>query len=118
MHKGPGRFELTLNLQEVVVLFFVMVALFTGLLFFGYRVGYTQSTNAMQLRPGPVEPVQEGPKVEQQAPAVEAEPELRLENSPLKPGDVPADPAGRHNPTSSDRKPLAKQFGEHTQHRG
>lgn len=92
MQKGPGRFELILNLPEVIVLFFVMVALFTGLLFFGYRVGYMHSAKAVQTEAAPpaaAAPAQESPHVEKQVPAVEAEPEIRLENTPAHPGPEP-----------------------------
>lgn len=82
MQKGPGRFELILNLPEVIALFFTMVALFTGLLFFGYRVGYMKSANAASAQPRPAAPAQESPQVDQQTPAPPVEPELRLENSP------------------------------------
>lgn len=87
MQKGPGRFELILNLPEMIVLFFVMVTLFTGLLFFGYRVGYRQSAKAVEMQSAPAAPVQESPQVDQQAPATQIEPELRLENVPPKPGE-------------------------------
>ncbi len=114
MQNGPGKFELTLNLQEVVVLFFVMVALFTGLLFFGYGVGYRQSLNTMQSQTGALAPTQERPRVEKQAPAMDIEPEIRLENTPPQPGVAPfgwaeprrADPAqGR-----SAEKPVAQRL--------
>jgi hypothetical protein len=88
MQQGPGRFELILSLQEVVVLFFVMIVLFTGLLFFGYRVGYTQSSNNIQYQSKPLAPAQETPQFDQERPTVEAEPEIRMENS------APAQPEG------------------------
>jgi len=109
MQKGPGRFELTLNLNEVIVLFFVMVALFTGLLIFGYRVGYRQSANAVQLQ-RPVAPAQESPQVEKQTPAVEVEPEIRLENSPAQPDDGPFGPAEPAGLELAGPKPLARQL--------
>lgn len=112
MLKGPGRFELTLNLQEVVVLFFVMIALFTGLLFFGYRVGYTQSASAIQLESKPVTPAQENPQVEKQTPAAEVEPEIRLENSPAKSGDQPFGPAEPGSPDPPGEEPLARLLVE------
>ncbi len=82
MATGADKFELTLNLQEIIVLFFVMVALFTGLLFFGYRVGNAHSQNAVDLPPTPVAPAQEQPRSQPELPAgVEIEPEIRLENT-------------------------------------
>ena len=114
MQNGPGRFELTLNLQEVVVLFLVMIALFAGLLFFGYRVGYTQSASAIQLESTPLAPAQENPQVEKQAPAVEAEPEIRLENSPAKPGDQPFGHAEPGHPGPPGQEPLARLLGDRT----
>ena len=115
MQKGPGRFELILNLPEVIALFFVMVALFTGLLFFGYRVGYMQSANMIQMQSTPAAPAQQSPQVEKQIPAVEVEPELRLENAPARPGDQPFDPAELANPDPAGREPLTRQSGEHPQ---
>lgn len=77
-----NKFELTLNLQEIIVLFFVMVALFTGLLFFGYRVGNAHNQNAVDLPSTPVAPAQEKPRSQPEIPAgVEIEPEIRLENT-------------------------------------
>jgi hypothetical protein len=81
MQQGPGKFELTLSLREVVVLFFVMIVLFTGLLFFGFRIGYTQSGEAIRLQSQPLAPAQENPETNPQPPTIEAEPEIRLENS-------------------------------------
>ena len=112
MHKGPGRFELILNLPEVIALFFVMVALFTGLLFFGYRVGYMQSAKAASGPPRPAAPAQESPQVDQQTPAAEVEPELRLENSPAGPGDPRFEPSEPGSPDPAGREPLALHAGE------
>jgi hypothetical protein len=114
MQKGPGRFELILNLPEVIVLFFVMVALFTGLLFFGYRVGYMQSAKASRTdaAPAAAAPAPEKPQVEQQVPAVQAEPELRLENTPAEPGDERFGPAGSGAPDAAIQQPLALLAGE------
>jgi hypothetical protein len=92
-----------------------MIALFTGLLCFGYRVGYTQSNSAMELQSRPVAPARQEPKVEQQAPGLEVEPEIRLENSPPPPGGQLFDPAEPNNPDSPGRKPLARQLGKRLQ---
>jgi hypothetical protein len=107
MQKGSGRFELILNLREVILLFLVMVALFTGLLFFGYGIGYRQSTNAIQGQSAPMAPTQERPQVERQDPAVDIEPEIRLENSPEKPGVEPFAPAEHNHSQAPGKKPLA-----------
>jgi hypothetical protein len=112
MHKGPGKFELILNLKEVIVLFFVMVTLFTGLLFFGYRVGYKRSVSATQVPARPVAPAQQSPQTEQEAPAVEVEPEFRLENSPERPSGEPFGAAQPDDPAASSPKPLAWDLAE------
>jgi hypothetical protein len=109
MQKGPGRFELVLNLREVVLLFFVMVALFTGLLFFGYGVGYRQSAKAIQGQSTPITPMQERPQVQRQDPAANVEPEIRLENSPAVPNDPSIGPAEPLRAEPSGGKPLARQ---------
>ena len=100
MPKSADKFELTLSLPEVVVLFVVMVALFTGLLFFGYRVGNAHNNNAVELPSTPVAPAQESPGRQRQTPVGgEIEPEYRLENaSPEKPGDL------RQAPVRLDRR--------------
>lgn len=114
MPKGADKFELTLSLQEIVVLFFVMVALFTGLLFFGYRVGNAHNQNAVELPPTPVAPAQEKPDSQQEVPAgVEIEPEIRLENTaPEKPNEPLRAPAKLDGPAEGDWQPLAKGPGE------
>jgi hypothetical protein len=115
MQKEHGKFELALSMEELIVLFFVMVVLFTGLLIFGYRVGYSQSTNAAKVQATPAPVQQESPQIEKQTPAVQAEPELRLENSPLKRGGQPFVSAQPGWDLSS-HDPLVRQLGEAPQH--
>jgi hypothetical protein len=112
MHKGPGRFELILNLPEVIALFFTMVALFTGLLFFGYRVGYMKSANAASAQPRPAAPAQESPQVDQQTPAPEVEPELRLENTRPGLGGPRFELSEPGSPDPAGRQRLARHAGE------
>jgi hypothetical protein len=116
MPKVANKFELSLGLQEIVVLFFVMVALFTGLLFFGYRVGNAHNRQPLDPSTAPVAPAQEGPRNEQEAPpTIDAEPEIRLENQ--QPGQLndllPA--ANPEDPEKEKRKPLAR-VGERPRH--
>jgi hypothetical protein len=108
MPKVANKFELSLSVQEIVMLFFVMVALFTGLLFFGYRVGNAHNRNTVEAPSTPMAPAQESPSREQEAPAgVPGEPEIRLENtSPDNGGDsLPASNPG--DPGRESSKPLA-----------
>lgn len=104
MERARSRFELTLNLPEIVVCFCVMVVLFTGLLLFGYRVGASQRAQVTPVQQ-PVAPAQEGPQQsEEGAPAMEMEPEIHLENTPTLP-DVPGLPGG--DDEGQGRKPMA-----------
>ncbi|MEX2300259.1 MAG: hypothetical protein WD733_04945 [Bryobacterales bacterium] len=113
MPKGADKFELTLSLQEVVALFIVMVALFTGLLFFGYRVGNAHNKSAVDRPATPVAPAQETPGRKEMPAGVELEPEIRLENvAPEKLDDLHPAPARMDSPGANSSRPLAQLAGE------
>ncbi len=91
-----GKFELVLGTRELVILFFLMTALFTGLLAFGYSVGHRQSelTDPAAVPPAASPPT--GPA--EQTPNQASPPQMLLEAAP-KPEVVP----GRSNPPSEAR---------------
>jgi hypothetical protein len=113
MPKGADKFELTLSLQEVVALFIVMVALFTGLLFFGYRVGNAHNKSAVERPATPVAPAQETPGRKDTPAGVELEPEIRLENvAPEKLDDLHPEPVRMDSPDENSGRPVAHLAGE------
>lgn len=113
MPKGADKFELTLSLQEVVALFIVMVALFTGLLFFGYRVGNAHNKSAVERPATPVAPAQETPGKKDTPAGVELEPEIRLENAPPEKLDgLQQAPARMDSPGENSGRRLAQLAGE------
>jgi hypothetical protein len=92
------------------------VALFTGLLFFGYRVGNAHNKSAIERPATPVAPAQETPGRKEMPAGVEIEPEIRLENvPPEKLDDLQQAPVRMDSPRGERPNPLAQRVGEGTQ---